>query len=41
MDVAADVERYVSADPTRDQRGKFAGRLARIREWLAANPATA
>jgi hypothetical protein len=36
-EVAADVQRYVTADPVvRDARGKFAGRLAQIRQVLRA-----
>jgi hypothetical protein len=41
LDVAVEVERYVTADPARDARGKFARRLARIRQVLTTGPATA
>lgn len=34
--IVADVERYVTADPARDERGRFAERLAEIRRTLAA-----
>jgi hypothetical protein len=39
IEVATDIEQYLSAHPTGDEQGRFAGRLARIRERLAANPA--
>jgi TIR domain-containing protein len=39
LEVVADVERYMKADPARDKRGKFAERFARIRERLATDPA--
>ena len=36
LNIAADVEQYVTADPTRDERRKFAERLGQIRRRLAA-----
>jgi TIR domain len=40
MDVVADVDRYVTADPAREERDRFARRLARIRERLTSNSAS-